>query len=290
MKKLCKGDVAVAAEALRVGSVALEVNATGTAVRRVAPLPPHDPFEIGTRTVLVENLPSESTAVALQELFSVAGAVRVARLCQPSTTASTLHAAAAHDPWCTLNVVCTQQHALVEFSTREEAQRAVEKLNDGTNWRTGLRVRLVRRDVAKHKASQDGDDDGDGQEVQADDQQQHAPSAEAGATQKEREHKGKPAKKDYAAWASVAAHKQAKEAGGNAAADEQQRTAPRRFFAPRTAPVSGLLPPTAAAPGSSGGVREAAMPDGTRGFGLGRGAHRVAYGVRHETEPAQTES
>ncbi|XP_022026905.1 la-related protein 6C isoform X2 [Helianthus annuus] len=38
-----------------------------------------------------------------------------------------------------------QLHALVEYETSEMAEKAVEKLNDERNWRKGLRVRLLLR-------------------------------------------------------------------------------------------------------------------------------------------------
>jgi La-related protein 7 len=295
MKKLSKGSVAVVAEALRAGSTAVEVNVSGTSCRRVAALPAHDPFEIGSRTVLVENLPGDSTAASLTKQFSVAGNVVVARLCSPSSThaPSTLHAAAERDPWGSLNVVCAQQHALVEFQTRQEAQQAVSQLNDATNWRTGLRVRLVRKDMPhapKQKGSiadeEDVDEDGvaaaDGGSSETTDGAQVPP-----VPQKEKEdkqHGGKKKdKKDYASWASVAAHKQKQAAAHTSAAGapppdaEAPRTAPRRFFAPKSAPGSGPSSEPAA-PGS--GFREARMPDGTRGFvvGMGRGAAVLSYG------------
>ena len=297
MKKLCKGDAAVVAQALREGSTAVEVNPSGTSCRRVAPLPAHDPFEIGTRTVLVENLPADATAASLTKQFSAAGSVVVARLCSPSSThaPSTLHAAAAErDPWGTLNVTCAQQHALVEFQTREEAQKAVSLLNDATNWRTGLKVRLVRRDAPqapKQKGAAAADeeevdeeggavaDDGGGRQETDGAQTLHKENKE------DKRHSGK-VKKDYASWASVAAHKQkqAQLQSDVAAADtsgapppEAERTAPRRFFAPKSTPGGGPSSEPAA-PGS--GFREARMPDGTRGFaGMGRGARALSYGT-----------
>ena len=306
MKKLSKGSTAVVAEALRAGSTAVEVNSSGTSCRRVAPLPAHDPFEIGTRTVLVENLPADSTAASLTKQFSAAGSVIVARLCSPSSThaPSTLHAAAERDPWGTLNVVCAQQHALVEFQTREEAQKAVSLLNDSTNWRTGLRVRLVRKDMPhahkqkgaapdEEEVDEDGVADADGGGGETDGAQ--APPVPH-KEKEDKKHDGgkKKEKKDYASWASVAAHKQKQQAqnaadttGGPPPDAEAQRTAPRRFFAPKSAP-SGGASSEPAAPGSA--FREARMPDGTRGFaGMGRGAAVLSYGTSRPTAASSDE-
>ena len=271
MKKLSKGSTAVVAEALRAGSTAVEVNPSGTSCRRVAPLPAHDPFEIGTRTVLVENLPADSTAASLTKQFSAAGGVVVARLCSPSSThaPSTLHAAAERDLWGTLNVVCAQQHALVEFQTREEAQKAVSLLNDATNWRSGLRVRFVRKDmphVPKQKGAAADEEEVDEDGVAAADV---GGGETDGAQAPPVPHKEKEDKKHDGG------KKKEKKPPPDA---EAQRTAPRRFFAPKSAMPGGGASSEPAAPGS--GFREARMPDGTRGFGgMGRGAALLSYGT-----------
>ena len=45
-------------------------------------------------------------------------------------------------------------HALIEFKTREDATKAAETLNDDKDWRNGLRVRLLVRNVHKKQKQQ----------------------------------------------------------------------------------------------------------------------------------------
>jgi hypothetical protein len=345
MKRLCKGDPSVAAAALRAGSTALEVDAAGGSVRRLAPLPDSDPMEIGARTVVAENLPANPTAASLEPLFARAGRVRMLRLCEPTAGGgapkSTLQAAAAEDAWGALNVVSTQQHALVEYESRAEALAAVAALNDNTNWRTGLRVRLVRREAPSPFAKQQQQQRGEPREPRGGAEEAAAgaegdaaaaaaagggASGEAGAGEggggggadggadgapafapagKGRGRKERAPKRDYAAWASVGAHRDTQEkaraaaaaaAGGMAdaafgpvdgapaaAAHAPDATAaaaavasdgavrPVRRFAPPSGGVHGGAGGAGAGAGNGPAVREAAMPDGTRGFTRGRG-------------------
>ena len=326
MKRLCKGDAAVAAAALRASSTALEVDPSGGSVRRLAPLPASDPLEIGSRTVVAENLPSGGadgapTAASLDALFAKAGRVRMLRVCPPTSSGatggrSTLQSAAAEDPWGALNVVSTQTHALVEYETRSEALAAVAQLNDGTNWRTGLRVRLVRREgpafarskapePAKGAAAAEGGAAASTAAAEGAEAAEAAEGGEAAAGEAGGEaggapkaHKAggkgkkeKPPKRDYAAWASAGAHRETQQrerAAAAAAAEAWGPDAPGEAAAAPTAaasaepassdgavrPVRRFAPPSgaaAAAPGGGPAVREAAMPDGTRGFSRGRG-------------------
>lgn len=330
MKRLCKGDAAVAAAALRSASTALEVDPSGGSVRRLAPLPASDPLEIGSRTVVAENLPSGGadgapTAASLDALFAKAGRVRMLRVCPPTASGatggrSTLQSAAAEDPWGALNVVSTQTHALVEYETRGEALAAVAQLNDGTNWRTGLRVRLVRREgpaFARNKAVEavpakgasateggaaaaaaDGAEGWEAAESGAEPPAGEAGGEGSGVAPKTHKagakggKKEKAPKRDYAAWASAGAHRETQQrerAAAAAAAEAWGPDAPGEAAAAPTAassaaepassdgavrPVRRFAPPSgaaAAAPGGGPAVREAAMPDGTRGFTRGRG-------------------
>jgi La-related protein 7 len=47
-----------------------------------------------------------------------------------------------------------QVHALVEYETAEAAEKAAITLNDGSNWRTGMKVRLAKRTVGSGKHNQ----------------------------------------------------------------------------------------------------------------------------------------
>ena len=301
MKKLVRplGDdkepVKVAAAALRAHSTALEVSASGASVRRTAPLPSTDPFEIGARTVVVENLPPGSNITSLTELFGPD--VRMVRLCAPTGAqqqrgaGSTLQTtAAAADPWGALNVVSAQPHALVEFESRGGAEAAGSARNDSSNWRTGLRVRLVCKTAPRPVAHPlDGEPEPEAEEAAEEEEGgaaaaagASAPAAGRGAGRGRGGGRGaaKPAKKDYASWASAGAHRETVEKARAAAA-----------AAPPSADVPPSPPPEVGgkekaeeggggegravlrmtAPGGGPTFREARMPDGTRGFGMGRG-------------------
>lgn len=49
--------------------------------------------------------------------------------------------------------VSNKMHALVEYETSQQAEKAVDKLNDERNWRKGLRVRTVLRRSVRTSSS-----------------------------------------------------------------------------------------------------------------------------------------
>eukprot|EP00270_Netrium_digitus_P005740 TRINITY_DN1769_c0_g1_i2.p1 TRINITY_DN1769_c0_g1~~TRINITY_DN1769_c0_g1_i2.p1 ORF type:complete len:634 (-),score=166.45 TRINITY_DN1769_c0_g1_i2:152-2053(-) len=121
-------------------------------VRRLAPLPDIDLEEVQSRTVLVENLPEDHSIVAMEALFSKCGHVRLVRVCDPKAVngAGSVAQAAGSSL-----AVTNKLHALVEYETLEEAEKAAAELNDTNNWRSGLRVRLLRR-LGKQNHQQHG--------------------------------------------------------------------------------------------------------------------------------------
>jgi len=137
------------AEALQ-NSEFLVVSSDGKAVRRKNPLPKIDEAEASSRTVVAENLPAEAHGIdALTELFSKCGTVRMVRVCQPGEVKSVLQREASgrgsHGGGKQSLTVSNQVHALVEFSSAEEAAAACRELTDDSSWRSGLKVHpLVR--------------------------------------------------------------------------------------------------------------------------------------------------
>ncbi|CAI5470827.1 unnamed protein product [Closterium sp. Yama58-4] len=148
----------------------LVVGEDGKKVRRAVPLGEVDLEEVQGRTVVAENLPEDHSIPAMEALFAKAGKVKMVRVCKPEAAnsanqAATAAAAAAgagggagggnsgrhghkqhahhHDL-----VVTNKLHALVEYESVEEAERAVEMLTDENNWRSGLHVRLLIRKPA----------------------------------------------------------------------------------------------------------------------------------------------
>ncbi|CAI5980078.1 unnamed protein product [Closterium sp. NIES-64] len=161
------------AAALRA-SPFLVVGEDGKKVRRAVALGEVDLEEVQARTVVAENLPEDHSIPAMEALFAKAGKVKMVRVCKPEAANSANQAAIAaaaagagagagggnsgrhghkqhahhHDL-----VVTNKLHALVEYESVEEAERAVEMLTDENNWRSGLHVRLLIRKPA-HKQHQ----------------------------------------------------------------------------------------------------------------------------------------
>ncbi|GAB4813744.1 hypothetical protein N2152v2_000790 [Parachlorella kessleri] len=148
MKKLSR-KLKVVAEALRQ-SQQLEVSADGQRVRRRAPLPDVDLDAVRLCTVIADNLPEKPTIEMVMGMFGAAGEVAMVRIRKPDQPEPLLTKGLRSEV-----AFSNKTYALVEYTTPQEAQRAVETLNDTTNWRTGLRVRpLLRQAPARGKAKQ----------------------------------------------------------------------------------------------------------------------------------------
>ncbi|KAJ7525119.1 hypothetical protein O6H91_17G037000 [Diphasiastrum complanatum] len=141
MKSLTKNHAVVAA-ALRASSL-LVVSEDGKKVRRAQPLPDVDLEEVQSRTVVAENLPEDHSIQQMEQLFGTVGNVKLVRICQPEAANGANQTAAK---FCKTDLVVSNKlHALVEYESVEEAERAVAELTDERNWRSGLRVRLLIR-------------------------------------------------------------------------------------------------------------------------------------------------
>ncbi|KAK1294033.1 hypothetical protein QJS10_CPA16g00044 [Acorus calamus] len=103
------------ADALRTSSK-LVVSEDGKKVRRHVSFTEADMEELQTRIVVAENLPEDHSYQNLVKIFSVVGL-----------------------------------HAFVEYETVEQAEKAAIELNDERNWRNGLRVRLMMKCMPKHE-------------------------------------------------------------------------------------------------------------------------------------------
>ncbi|PKU75892.1 la-related protein 6C-like [Dendrobium catenatum] len=101
-----------------------------------------------SRMVIVENLSEDSSRQHIEKLFSIVGSVKNIRICHPKEHNST-------SPSKIDVIISNKLHAFVEFEATVQAAKAVEKLNDESNWRKGLRVRsldkCMLRSVTKGK-------------------------------------------------------------------------------------------------------------------------------------------
>ncbi|KAG6525803.1 hypothetical protein ZIOFF_015774 [Zingiber officinale] len=124
-------------KALRTSSK-LVLSEDGKKIKRKQLFTERDKEELQSRTVVVENLPEDYSRQNLEKIFGVAGSVKNIRICHPQEPSSAR--SSKNDL-----LICNKLHALVEYETADQAEKAVEKLNDERNWRKGLRVRTMQK-------------------------------------------------------------------------------------------------------------------------------------------------
>ncbi|KAF7001208.1 hypothetical protein CFC21_016922 [Triticum aestivum] len=255
-------------KALRT-STKLIVSDDGKKVRRRQPFTEKHKEELQSRMIIAENLPEDSSRNSLEKVFSVVGSVKNIKICHPQEPSSAR--ASKSD-----TLVSNKMHALVEYETSQQAEKAVEKLNDERNWRKGLRVRTVLRRSPKsvmrlkrpdfdHYAG--SDDESPHSQVSSD-----SPTSEAiHSPEAHQEDHQSGAKKGWARGRGklhiVAPHSpQSAPAGavGHFDPSSPRQASQKCPLSPRQVsqkcPFSPRQPPQ--------GPR---MPDGTRGFTMGRG-------------------
>ncbi|XP_015879499.3 la-related protein 6B isoform X2 [Ziziphus jujuba] len=139
----------------------LVVSEDGKKVKRQHPLTESDMEELQSRIIVAENLPEDHCHQNLMKVFSAVGSVKTIRTCQPQISnggASSASRSAKAD--CML--FSNKLHAFVEYESVELAEKAAAELNDERNWRSGLRVRLMLKRTSKPiqargKKGHDGD-------------------------------------------------------------------------------------------------------------------------------------
>ncbi|XP_073137444.1 la-related protein 6C-like isoform X2 [Henckelia pumila] len=127
----------IMAESLRSSSK-LIVSHDGKKVKRKQPFTEKEKEELQLRTVIAENLPDDHSHQNIEKIFNVVGSIKAIRICQPQ------------DPNASRSskgdlVISNKLHALVEYENHRTAEKAAEKLNDERNWREGMRVRVMLR-------------------------------------------------------------------------------------------------------------------------------------------------
>ncbi|KAJ9537795.1 hypothetical protein OSB04_030528 [Centaurea solstitialis] len=250
MKKIksCITNNHLLAQALRSSSK-LVVSNDGKKVRRKHPFTEKDKEELQSRTVVGENLPEDHSHQNLEKIFSVVGSVKAIRICHPPEPNSS-HSKGDY-------VFSNKLHALVEYETTEIAEKAVDKLNDERNWRKGFRVRLLIRRSPKsvlksRKSDFEGflDDDDDAFDLSEESSQPGSAETVVDNNGEENSKKG---------WA----------ARGRGKSKSRTPTHSNRglLSSPQTSSsvVHLEASPTKQSP------KGPRMPDGTRGFTMGRG-------------------
>lgn len=126
--------------ALRTSSK-LVVSDDGKRVKRQLPFTEADMEELQSRIVVAENLPEDHCYQNLMKIFSSVGSVKTIRTCYPQTSNGTTPAT---NRSAKLDMLFANKlHAFVEYESVEDAEKAITELNDERNWRSGLRVRLL---------------------------------------------------------------------------------------------------------------------------------------------------
>ncbi|CAA6667525.1 unnamed protein product [Spirodela intermedia] len=229
------------ATALRSSS-RLVVSQDGSKVRRRQAFTERDKEELQARTVVVENLPEDHSRKNLEKIFRVAGSIKNIKVCRPQEPSAVRSLKGDF-------VISNKLHALVEYETVDQAERAVERLNDEGNWRKGLRVRIMLRRTPR-SVIRGRRTECDPFDVNSEDEETHQSSEPASGTSQpqtghsidqnpaagRRRRPGHPVAVPSAAAAAVA--------GGSAQGETSGKSSPR---GPR-------------------------MPDGTRGFSWAAGS------------------
>ncbi|RLN32955.1 la-related protein 6C-like [Panicum miliaceum] len=277
-------------KALRT-STKLIVSDDGKKVRRRQAFTEKHKEELQSRMIIAENLPEDSSRNSLEKIFGVVGSVKNIKICHPQEP-STARASKSD----THTLVSNKMHALVEYETSQQAEKAVEKLNDERNWRKGLRVRTVLRrspksvmrlkrpdfdhfvgsdDDSPHSQMSSDSPTADNSSPEAHQQQTHqlqdADHLQNGGSKQQQQQKGwargrgklhvTAPHSPQSAPAGMVGHfdpssprQQAKCPSSPGSRQQQQASSQKCPFSPRQPPPQGPR-----------------MPDGTRGFTMGRG-------------------
>ncbi|KAF8101259.1 hypothetical protein N665_0208s0046 [Sinapis alba] len=130
-------------------SAKLVVSEDGKKVRRINPVTETALEELQSRIVIAENLPEDHCYQNLMKIFSTVGSVKNIRTCQPQNTGNGVQPAARTAKSDGTLFSSNKVHAFVEYETVELAEKAVAELNEAGNWRSSLKVRLMLKPQTK---------------------------------------------------------------------------------------------------------------------------------------------
>lgn len=239
----------IMAEALRSSSK-LIVSHDGKKVKRKHLFTEKEKEELQLRTVIAENLPDDHSHQNIEKIFNVVGSIKAIRVCQPQDPNTSRSSKGDI-------VISNKLHALVEYENHRTAEKAAEKLNDERNWREGMRVRVMLRrspkSVLKNRKSEfEGYLDHDEGSISHDEES----SSRANVSESfEAEESSAGSKKTWA-----------KNRAKTKPARNQLQTA-RSLPTTISSPSCSFLGEISARQNTKG----PRMPDGTRGFTMGRG-------------------
>ncbi|WVZ68783.1 hypothetical protein U9M48_017676 [Paspalum notatum var. saurae] len=256
MKKLVQ-DLSVIEAALRTSSQ-LVVSSDGKKVRRLHPLPHNELKDSKRSTVLVENLPPDFSMESIRENFGTVGKIVSITINDPELTKES---STAKKP---VFILSSKVHALVEYEAVEAADKAVTNLSDERNWRTGMKVRLLPKGPGNHnKSSKENQDTAS----KRNNQNQHSKEDHHTASEKNRDADSMESAKDKENLYSVSSteaehhHQKRNPKGGRKGlhkGQDQIQHDTNKQGGSGNATLNKPFP----------GPR---MPDGTKGFTMGRG-------------------
>ncbi|XP_077229778.1 la-related protein 6B-like isoform X2 [Tasmannia lanceolata] len=254
------------ANALR-NSSKLVVSEDGKKVRRQHPFTDADVEELQSRMVVSENLPEDHSFQNLMKVFSTVGSVKTIRTCPPQTSNG---AASAASRSAKMDMLFSNKlHAFVEYETVEQAEKAVAELNDERNWRSGLRVRLLHKRTTKSargkKTGHEGDWNAEEDDVSTSEHLNEKQPDDAQPSETSHEPMAEENLNDRDGGARKGGRGRGRNKGRGRGQYHNNRGGPSIGTPPSGNSIQNELPiATKQPPGPR-------MPDGTRGFTLGRG-------------------
>ncbi|KAK8960801.1 hypothetical protein KSP40_PGU022009 [Platanthera guangdongensis] len=266
--------------ALRM-STKLVVSDDGKKVRRLQPFTEADVDELQSRIVVAENLPEDHCYQNLMKIFAAVGSVKTIRTCYPQTPNGSTNPTNRSSK---LDMLFSNKlHAFVEYETLEDAENAVSELNDERNWRSGLRLRLLNKCMAKQnvgrgrKTGHEGDGMGEEEDISATNQ----------PNEKQPEDQSQPSEASFELLVGEDGSNEKDGCGGRRARGRGRgrggRSRGQLIINPHRGAVVGNCNAVGTPPSSGhlaqneqpGAPRQTPpgprMPDGTRGFTMGRG-------------------
>ncbi|KAG2722342.1 hypothetical protein I3760_02G124500 [Carya illinoinensis] len=251
----------------------LVISEDGKKVRRQHPLTESDMEELQSRIVVAENLPEDHCHQNLMKVFSTVGSVKTIRTCQPQNSnggASSASRSGKSDSMLFTN----KWHAFVEYESVELAEKAVVDLNDEGNWRSGLRVRLMLRRTSKPssargKKGHDGEVNFEEDDTSTTDQQQNDRQLEPSYQQSDahpHEHTGDEHVNEKDGGQRRGRSRGRGKGRGRGQYHHNVNNRANHVGTPPSNNIVNIEPSTVAK--QPPGPR---MPDGTRGFAMGRG-------------------
>lgn len=249
MKKLAPDRPLIVA-ALKESSL-LVLSSSKKKVKRLHPLPFNEVKDPQLCTVLVENLPEDHSTENIRRIFCKAGKIK--NICIRDTNVS-------REP---KNLTIAEKllsgklHALVEYETVESAEKAVITLNDEQDWRYGMRVKLLKQ-MGKHgqrKTARKISGSENSTSVQTSD-----PAGEEDNHVSSKYHDDTPGEED----GEHLAKEKNGHRGRNRGRARKQKYSGSNGQGHGTAPSNHVGETSKPPPGPR-------MPDGTRGFTMGRG-------------------